>query len=116
MRTECGPDLDLETCETINPVRAESERLAPPQVFADYYPFRAHNGSSRKREAQMITAPAPIRAFSAPSPESLAPFIPCFFSQNSFTTHPPPCGNHFLTLLFFVTYNKSIACIFLLLT
>src|ERR1035438_7308865 len=29
---QCTPGLDFETWETTNPVRADSERLAPPQV------------------------------------------------------------------------------------
>ena len=66
------------------------------KVVADYFALRAHNGSSHKREAQMITVPAPIRAFSVPGPRSL---FPAHFAVSSpkidLTPTPLPCGNHF---------------------
>ena len=97
----------LGTWQTTHPMRADSERLAAPHVFADNFHTDAHNGSSRKREAQMITAPAPIRAFSLHSPWTLALFIPRFFSQNSYTPTPPTVKPRFWSARFRVNLNKQ---------
>jgi hypothetical protein len=55
--------------------------------------------------------------FQFPVSQSLfSVFFSYFSPQNPLTPTPLPCGNLFSTILFPVTYNKSIACIFALLT
>ena len=54
--------------------------LITDHCFADYFPPRAHNGSSRKCEAHMTTVQSPTRAILVPGPFSLVP-VPCFSSQ-----------------------------------
>jgi hypothetical protein len=100
----------------------ESFRTTPlihDHCFADYFPLRAHNGSSRNREAQMITVPAPMRAFSVPGPWSRVPFIPRFFSQNPSTPHPPtlwksffdhfiPCNLQYINILHYSPVDEVV--------
>ena len=106
-----GPS-HLGTWETMNPMRANSERLAAPQVLADDFLSRAHNRSNRKCEACMTTIQSPTRAILVPQslvpqslvpqslvPQSLvpspsvpSPSVPSPSPKNRHTPTPPLCG------------------------
>ena len=83
-----GPS-HLGTWETMNPMRANSERLAAPQVLADDFLSRAHNRSNRKCEAYRSTIQFPTRAilllFPVSSPKNIGT-LPPYLVENVFLT------------------------------
>jgi hypothetical protein len=75
----------------------------------------------------MTTVHSPTHTILVPSPWSLVPFsyslfpvfrplFPVSSPKFGLPPTPPACGNHFLINLFLVTYTKSIAYIFSMLT